>query len=55
LVDHAPGFPESVKTVIVEIHPHLIGEIKAGACVRALVREGFNIAAFSGTVFGLTR
>lgn len=53
--DHTPGFPKSVKTVIVEIHPHLIGEEKAGACVQALVMEGFAITAISGTVFGLTR
>jgi len=39
----------------VEIHPHLIGEVKSGGCVQALVREGFSIAAISGTVFGLVR
>jgi FkbM family methyltransferase len=53
--DHAPGFPESVRVVIVEIHPHLIGEVKSGECVQALVREGFAVAAISGTVFGLVR
>lgn len=53
--ERQPDFPESVRTVIVEIHPHLIGEIKAGECVQALIREGFRIAAISGTVFGLVR
>ena len=53
--DHAPGFPESVRTIIVEVHPHLIGEEKAARCVQALVREGFALAAFTGTVFGLAR
>ena len=53
--DHAPGFPESVRTIIVEVHPHLIGEMKSGECVQALIREGFALAAISGTVFGLAR
>lgn len=53
--DHAPNFPPSLRKIIVEVHPHLIGEMKAGTCIQALVREGFGIGAFSGTVFGLTR
>lgn len=55
LCDQAPCFPESVRTVIVEIHPLIIGERKAGQCVQALIDEGFRIAAISGTVFGLSR
>ena len=53
--EHAPGFPDSVRTIIVEVHPHLIGEDKAARCVQALVNEGFALAAISGTVFGLVR
>jgi FkbM family methyltransferase len=53
--DQAPCFPQSVRTVIVEIHPHIIGETKAGESVQALINEGFRIAAISGTVFGLVR
>jgi FkbM family methyltransferase len=53
--DHAPAFPESVRTVIVEVHPHLIGDQKAGDSVQALIREGFAIASICGTVFGLVR
>lgn len=53
--DRAPGFPPSVRTVIVEIHPHLIGDEKSGVCVQALVNEGFRVAGISGTVFGLVR
>ncbi len=53
--DQPPCFPQSVRTVIVEIHPHIIGEIKAGESVQALIREGFQVAAISGTVFGLVR
>ncbi len=53
--DLSPGFPDSVKTITVEVHPHLIGEDKAAHCVQALVREGFELTAFTGTVFGLSR
>jgi FkbM family methyltransferase len=53
--EHAPGFPDSVRTIIVEIHPRIIGETKAGESVQALISEGFRIAAISGTVFGLVR
>lgn len=53
--DLAPSFPNSVKTIIVEVHPHLIGGDKAARCVQALVREGFELAEFTGSVFGLSR
>jgi FkbM family methyltransferase len=53
--EHPPRFPESVKTVIIETHPHLVGELKTGASVQALIHEGFEIACISGTVLGLTR
>ncbi len=53
--DLAPSFPNSVKTIIVEVHPHLIGGDKAARCVQALLREGFELAEFNGTVFGLSR
>jgi FkbM family methyltransferase len=50
-----PGFPPSVNTIVVEIHPSLIGPGRAGACVQALIDEGFRIAAVYGTVFGFRR
>lgn len=53
--DHAPGFPSSVKTVIVEVHPHLTGKEKADGCVKALEREGFKVAATAATVYGMVR
>jgi FkbM family methyltransferase len=51
----APGFPQSVRTIIVEVHPRLIGAARAGACVQAVIEEGFRIVAIYGTVFGLRR
>jgi hypothetical protein len=51
----APSLPESVKTVILEIHPQLIGVASAGATVQALLDEGFRITGISGLVFALGR
>ena len=51
----SPGFPKSVRTVVVEIHPLLIGASRAGRCIQALIEEGFGITAVYGTVFGLRR
>lgn len=50
-----PELPESVRTVIVEIHPHLIGAVAAGQCLQALIEEGFAIAGYTATSFGLRR
>jgi hypothetical protein len=47
--------PESVKTVILEIHPQLIGVASSGATVQALLDEGFRITGISGLVFALGR
>ena len=52
---HAPGLPSSVRTVIVEIHPHIIGEEDSDRCVQALVNDGFSVVAVSATVFGFQR
>lgn len=50
-----PALPDSVRTVIIEIHPHLIGVDRAGATVQALVDEGFRVSGVSGQVFALGR
>jgi FkbM family methyltransferase len=52
---HPPDFPASVSVLIVEIHPHLIGERRAGECVQAILDAGFRIDAISATVFGFRR
>lgn len=54
-LEQRPDFPLSVKVVIVEIHPHLIGEATAAGCVQALLDTGFRLAAISATVFGFSR
>ncbi len=50
-----PGLPMSVRTVIIEIHPQIIGVSAAGATVQALVDEGFRVGAVSGAVFAMIR
>jgi FkbM family methyltransferase len=51
----SPRFPLSVRAIVVEIHPWLIGADRAGLCVQALIEEGFRIVAIYGTVFGFRR
>ncbi len=51
----SPTFPPSLKTIIIEIHPLLIGQEIAAACVQAVVDDGFRLAAFFGSVFGFRR
>ncbi len=51
----APALPESVKTVILEVHPQIIGVASAGATVQALLDEGYRMAGVSGAVFALRR
>jgi FkbM family methyltransferase len=53
--DFAPNFPASVKTVIVEVHPRIIGEESAAQCLVALMKEGFVLHMVSGSVFGFKR
>lgn len=50
-----PSLPESLKTVIIKIHPQIIGPAAAVATVQALVDEGFRIEAVSGTVMAFAR
>jgi hypothetical protein len=53
--DTPPSLPESIKKVILEIHPQLIGVAPAGATVQALLDEGFRISGISGLVFAFSR
>ena len=53
--DHPPRFPGSVRRVIVEMHPSLIGPECAAAALGALLADGFRVRAFLGTVFALER
>jgi hypothetical protein len=51
----APRIPGEVKTIIMEVHPRIMGEKAAGETIQALVDEGFRIVAFIGSVFALQR
>lgn len=50
-----PALPESVKTVIIEIHPRIIGITAAGGTMQALIDEGFRIGGVSGEVIAFAR
>ena len=53
--DTSPLLPGTIRTVIVEIHPRLIGMSAAGSAVQALVDEGFQVSGISGACFAMTR
>ena len=54
-LSHSPRFPTSVRVLIAEFHPHLTGAADAGRAMQAIVREGFEIAAMSGSVVAFLR
>lgn len=54
-LSHSPRFPVSVRVVIAEFHPHLIGAIDAGRAIQAIAGEGFEIAALCGSVLAFQR
>lgn len=53
--DHPPRFPESLRTVILETHPTLVGVQIAGRVVQAVVEEGFRVAGMRNNVFAFQR
>ncbi|GAB4364354.1 MAG: FkbM family methyltransferase [Deltaproteobacteria bacterium] len=52
---YAPGFPRSVRAVIVEFHPRITGPETAGEAIQAVVDSGFAVAGMSGTVLAFQR
>jgi FkbM family methyltransferase len=54
-IDHAEAIPATIDKVLVEFHPWIDGPVAAGQSLAALGRAGFEIRAFSGTVFDLRR
>jgi hypothetical protein len=54
-VEHRPQFPPSLRTIIAEFHPHLIGSRIAGAAIQRLLEEGFAVAGLHSTVLALER
>ena len=53
--EYSPNFPESLHTIILEVHPHLVGAQKAGRVIQAVVDEGFRVAGAQGNVFAFQR
>ena len=48
-------FPETIHKLIVELHPWINGPDTAGAILTAVMRAGFDVHAFSGSVFSFRR
>lgn len=51
----AMTIPGGVEKILVEFHPWLDGCVRAGKALAELCRVGFEVHAFSGTVFDLRR
>jgi FkbM family methyltransferase len=54
-LESGPTFPETIQTLIVELHPWINGPDTAGAILTAIMRAGFDVVAFSGSVFSFRR
>jgi hypothetical protein len=53
--EYPPNLPESIRLVIAEFHPRLIGSTGAGQAVQAILGEGFFVAGLSGAVLAFQR
>ena len=53
--EHPPHFPASLRRVIMEVHPHLIGVQTAGRVVQAVVNEGFQVVGIRSNVLAFER
>jgi FkbM family methyltransferase len=51
----SPNFPISLRTIIVEVHPQIVGGAKIANSITALFSEGFQLADYSGDVYVFTR
>ena len=47
--------PASIRVVIVELHPHAIGQKQCFAILTRLIRDGFEVEAVAGQVHALVR
>jgi len=54
-LESGPTFPETIQKLIIELHPWINGPDTAGAILTAIMRAGFDVVAFSGSVFSFRR
>jgi len=52
---YRPRFPDTIRVIIAEIHPDIIGADCAGASLQSVLDEGFRVAALARGVIGLRR
>jgi len=53
--EYAPSLPASIRLVLAEFHPHLIGSRVVGQALQAVLEEGFVVSALRGNVVALAR
>jgi FkbM family methyltransferase len=53
--EYPPHFPDSLRTIIVELHAHLIGAGVAGRVAQTVITNGFRVAGFRNNVFAFQR
>ena len=51
LREQRPGFPPSLRTVLIELHPDMYGEAAMQDIIRRIEAEGFRAAGRQGNVF----
>lgn len=51
----SPCIPPSVSKAIIEFHPDLIGSLRTGQCIQALINEGFAVVGLAETVIAFER
>ncbi|HTH47977.1 MAG TPA: FkbM family methyltransferase [Candidatus Limnocylindria bacterium] len=47
--------PRSIRVVIIELHPHILGHKQCFAILARLIRGGFEVEEVAGQVYGLVR
>lgn len=53
--EYSPNCPASLRTIIIEVHPHLIGVQQAGKVIQSVIQEGFRVAGIRNNVFAFQR
>jgi FkbM family methyltransferase len=53
--EHPPNFPRSLRTVLIELHTHIVGTKSAGQIVQVVMSEGFRLAGVQRNVFAFER
>jgi FkbM family methyltransferase len=53
--EHSPNFPRSLRTILLELHTHILGTRSAAKVMQAVMDEGFRLAGVQRNVFAFER